>query len=302
MQIADLQKIDIYEKLIALAVCVPLMMLMTTETVYRFESFGMIYVVASYAHFTLAHLYQIRAGKVNLKRLVLYTFCAVLFYYLAINYTVAFIIATVTFGYMHILFDEAHLTRQQASGLRFTLALNLMAMIMFYTLWFFTGLAYVTYVIWALFALSIALVSYVHLIKQEPISAYEFIMLFYTFAVFAFIVSGLNINPALYFVFFAFMHYMSWYVKMYDRFGGIRSEKGRSYIWDVILINAVFLAGILYAKTLPEAHVLNRYVYHYDVAFAWIMLHNVFTLRPKDYSAVFSDYGNGLAKMFARGK
>lgn len=240
------------------------------------------FIVVGQGHFFLAYLYMFKAGKIDSSFIFRYTIVGVLlfgFYFILRNYTTHaenyLRFSTALYFVIHFGLDYYFLNNIKINFTKFITYISPLLIIIFYTLAKFVHIPneWADYILYAypLFGLLviIQLKKDDFVTKQILLFSFVLFLLMY-FKVFAFSEIAIIIMA----------HYITWYIYYYIKVR-LDKEKFKTYVYNVLIVNAVFVALFFIFKQ-KNVYLFNS-LFREDVFYLWTWMHYFATLRLNDF-------------------
>lgn len=241
------------------------------------------FIVFGQGHFLAAYYYQWRAGKISERGFSLYVAVALALFTAAYITQRIDIISFVTFFVflLHHFQDEVLLFGKQRSLIRSFEQLG--PVIMFTALTadalFMTSLAVAACIAVVALTCVYALFSWHKRYRPDALSAYLGLV---TTGLMAIALFGATIDMLIIVGALILNHYICWYVHFYFRFKKDRAKLKR-YFRDMIIINAIVVAGFSAFLLIPDTHVLLLWIFVPLYFYIWTILHIASSVRISDY-------------------
>ncbi len=246
------------------------------------------FIILGQAHFILAYLYQIKAGKATFRNIALFSLCMPIFYIAAVTYPMQFLILTAAWGVFHINISEVRFQKRKMNPGYFCL---MVAIMLISSCWIANNFPNVH--------IPVDRVCYLTLLAGIPAGIWYFVkakkpLSIEAYAVFLVIVllvyigiglSGVQPSAAKVFAIPNIMHYITFYAATARRFYREDKEKMFLFLSEVTFINLCMAAGYFALMWgLWSNKTLYTFWYAPTAFYAWSFMHAAATFKPRDYA------------------
>ena len=249
-----------------------------------------VYIILGHAHFMLSHLYLAKAGKATRKNVFLFLVSLISLFVVAFQWPNAFTLFVASFLVLHVYISEIKILNIRLNFWYLSLMLAIMML---------NG-AWLTNAFWQIdlrpdlmsyFFLSAGSVVFAwYLFRRKTIEINAF-FIFLSLILLAYIGLELSGNPPSPYKTYGFIvitHYMTFYVLYIRNFYKVGSEKLKTFVNEIFILNIVIIFGyIIVTMFLGQDNLLYKFWYMPISFYVWTLMHFLTTLRKSDYAGAF---------------
>ena len=275
----------ITEKLISVGFALSIIMLCIPNTVFN------TYVVMGHAHIAMAILYQMKAGKVNFTKAVLYAVLVSALFWVGFNYYEFFTLFAASFLIFHVYSGEVKFINRKYNLPYFILTLCILTITNSWLITVLWGVQLDMSVIWppVLMAAFFAIMLFFYEHRRIEIEAFFVFLLGLLATLAALEFFDARPLPVQILGFIVLAHYMTFYVNYGYKMLKNKGKAGFSiFTLESVLANLVFFIGfLLVIRVLGTQSPLYEFGYSPTAFYAWTLSHFITTFKISDYKNVF---------------